>query len=177
MAQCLPYYYLITRAKTSVEWKPMRESRRFKSSYITSLAPHQVTGRPRPPPHRGKEEKLDRCDCVLLSLLRAGAHCPILSSYLNRIGKAEISKCTDCEEPADSLQHALLEFPRWACWRHQTLGGFPRWRCCGRTRLQLPDTCAAADMRLFASDNRQHGERVLWIAYVRLQHCQCLVSF
>ena len=34
-----------------------------------------------------------------------------------------------------------------------------RWRCCGRTWLQFPDTCAAADVRPFAGDNRQHRER------------------
>ena len=100
-------------------------TRHFKSSYIASLAPHRVTGRPRPPPHRDKEEKLDRRDRVILSQLRAGAHCPILGSYLNRIGKAETSRCTDCEEPEDSLQHWLLECPRWARLRHQTLGAFP----------------------------------------------------
>ena len=99
--------------------------RSFTSSFISSIPPHRITGRPRPPPHRDKEENLSRRERVILAQLRAGAHCPILGSFLHRIGKLDSPKCLDCDEPEDSLQHALLECPRWNRLRNLTLGAFP----------------------------------------------------
>ena len=64
---------------------------------------------------------LDRNRSVLLSQIRTG-HCPILRSYLHRIGRASTPTCPDCQEEDDTAEHLLLRCRAHTTIRLQTFG-------------------------------------------------------
>ena len=84
------------------------------------------------------EKELSRRERVYLSQLRCGGHCPLLRSYLFRIGVADSSTCQDClEDREDTAAHLFLQCPAHTAARIQILGPSP-------TMSVLADAPAAA---------------------------------
>ena len=55
-----------------------------------------------------KEKGLSVRQRAILAQLRCDGHCPILQTYLYRIGKADCDTCIFCQEAPDTLEHCLL---------------------------------------------------------------------
>ena len=67
---------------------------------------------------------LPRTDAVTVAQLRTG-HCPLLASYMYRIGVAETPDCPDCGDEEDTAAHLLMECPAHHTLRRALFGASP----------------------------------------------------
>ena len=65
----------------------------------------------RKPPTGNTESNLSRRERCTLAQLRAGEHCPILRSYLKRIGVVENGQCRRCKQQEEDWNHVLVVCP------------------------------------------------------------------
>ena len=71
----------------------------------------------RPPPTRDKESSLNRSERRVLAQIRCNEKCPILGTYLHRIGAAATDACQSCGHSPDNLEHVLKHCPRGDLYR------------------------------------------------------------
>ena len=72
-----------------------------------------------------KKCSLLRQERCILSQLRCDGFCPLLQSYLHRIGKAEHPNCRFCLDCEDTVAHLLLECVKGDSGRFLHLGPNP----------------------------------------------------
>jgi hypothetical protein len=125
--------------------------RRYVSKEWKNSIKHPFYPKNEKPLHE-KERHLCRKTRTVLAQLRCAGHCPILGSYLHRIGGSPSSECAKCGADEDDLPHLLLDCPAAARARAIFLGPFPTlnqlWsdpaavaaflRNCGRLKTRPP---------------------------------------